>query len=138
MAQHRPDYQGLLETCLALPFWRFKPYSVLSLIFCKRESCKQQPCSLQGSGLQTKPYSFNNHGRDVKRNSLFTEWCFHRIIILGKNTSKYFSLHGTGCLFVCFHILGSFGLDLNIMAEVSASWNIIVTGWNTLNMWVRL
>lgn len=36
------------------------------------------------------------------------------------------------------HTLGSFGLDLNIMAEVSASWNIIVTGCSTLNMWVRL
>jgi len=66
MAQHRPSYEGLLETYLALPFWRFKPYSVLSLVFAE-ESCRQQPCSVQSPGLQTKPYSFSNHGRGVKR-----------------------------------------------------------------------
>lgn len=36
------------------------------------------------------------------------------------------------------HILSSFGLDLNIMTQVSALWNIIVTGCNTLNIWFRL
>lgn len=33
-----------------------------------------------------------------------------------------------------FHALDSFGVSLNIMAEVSVSWNIITAGCSTRNV----
>lgn len=33
-----------------------------------------------------------------------------------------------------FHALDSFGVSLNIMAEVSVSWNIITAGCSALNV----
>lgn len=125
-------YLATLNTCewpdadpnLAVPFWRFRPYSVLSLIFAEKSPTSSSLAQYRLLDFRQSPIHSVTMAGMLRESSLFTEWCFHRIIILGK---KYFEIIFIAWSCILFHTLGFFGLDLNIVIEVSASCIIIVT-----------
>lgn len=125
------SYQGLLEKYLAVPFWRFKPYSVPSLIFAEESPASSSLAQCRVLDFRQSPIHSVTMAEILRESSLFTEWCCHRIIILEK---KYFEII---CFIAWKYFFSHFGLLWSGL-EHHALWNIIVTGCNTLNICVRL